>query len=350
MRLADGAEDQRERFFGSQKTLEAGDSRSLRDRLAAVNIAVPGRTKGRKTDDGERYCIVQYLRTLDQVGCLDFPIRVEKRERPDFEVLSGEKVVGLECTEAGSTSAHRADAELEKAPRGSVLEGTKLRKPGESLKDSPMFGDEPERLWVEDILDTLRSKQGKLSGYQEFPEQHLLIYDNSQYRTLTAWTVTDLPRRLADGINELPGYGSEPGQRFQRVSVLRDRVLMYDITGSPLLLPVPVGSALPPLMPLDRLGVSELALREFCRKYRIRKLGFFGSVREDDRFGPQSDVDVLVEFEPEFGLGLLQLALIEFELTNLLERKADLRTVLDLSRYFREEVVRDKTELAYVAG
>ena len=81
------------------------------------------------------------------------------------------------------------------------------------------------------------------------------------------------------------------------------------------------------------------ALREFCQRHHIRKLAFFGSVLRDD-FGPNSDVDVLVEFESSHVPGLLRLVDMEAQISGLLGgRGVDLRTPEDLSRYFRDEVI-----------
>ena len=80
-------------------------------------------------------------------------------------------------------------------------------------------------------------------------------------------------------------------------------------------------------------------IADFCRRHHIRKLSLFGSVLRDD-FGPQSDVDVLVEFEPGRVPGLSFFA-IEDELSNILGYKVDLNTPKMLSRYFREEVQRE---------
>lgn len=81
------------------------------------------------------------------------------------------------------------------------------------------------------------------------------------------------------------------------------------------------------------------ALASVCRQRHIRRLALFGStLRGTSR--PDSDVDLLVEFEPQAKPGLLTLAAIENELSGLLGgRKVDLRTAQDLSRYFRDEVV-----------
>jgi uncharacterized protein with HEPN domain len=58
-----------------------------------------------------------------------------------------------------------------------------------------------------------------------------------------------------------------------------------------------------------------------------------------DDFGPDSDVDVLVEFERDHTPGLITLAGMEIELSGILGRKADIRTPADLSRYFRQDVI-----------
>jgi hypothetical protein len=86
---------------------------------------------------------------------------------------------------------------------------------------------------------------------------------------------------------------------------------------------------------------------EFCRRHHIVRLALFGSVLRDD-FGPDSDVDVLVEFDPAHIPGLFGVTAMERELSGLLGRKADLRTPEDLSRYFREEV-RSAARVLYAA-
>lgn len=87
------------------------------------------------------------------------------------------------------------------------------------------------------------------------------------------------------------------------------------------------------------IAVDRDAIAEFCRRHRICRLALFGSVLRSD-FCAESDVDVLVEFEPRQVIGLIRLAGLERELSEILGRKADLRTPADLSRYFRDEVVR----------
>jgi predicted nucleotidyltransferase len=81
-------------------------------------------------------------------------------------------------------------------------------------------------------------------------------------------------------------------------------------------------------------------LAEFCRRHHIVKFAFFGSVLRDD-FGPESDIDVLIQFDPAHIPGLIALSGMELELSELLGRKADMRTAQDLSRYFRDDVVKN---------
>ena len=86
-----------------------------------------------------------------------------------------------------------------------------------------------------------------------------------------------------------------------------------------------------------RLIIPHARLAAFCRKHHIRRLALFGSVLRDD-FRPESDVDVLVEFQPGHTPGLAFFAMQE-ELSRLLGRRVDLQTPRFLSRYFRDAVV-----------
>jgi predicted nucleotidyltransferase len=84
----------------------------------------------------------------------------------------------------------------------------------------------------------------------------------------------------------------------------------------------------------------------FCKRHSIRKLSLFGSVLRDD-FNDNSDVDFLVEFQEM--PGFLNLSRMEDELSEIIGRKADIRTLQDLSRYFRDEVLKTAT-VQYVEG
>lgn len=89
-----------------------------------------------------------------------------------------------------------------------------------------------------------------------------------------------------------------------------------------------------------RLPIDQGVLEALCRRHHIKKLSLFGSTLKGTA-GPDSDIDLLVEFEADRSPGLIALAGIEIELSELMGgRRVDLRTPQDLSRHFREEVVR----------
>jgi len=96
-----------------------------------------------------------------------------------------------------------------------------------------------------------------------------------------------------------------------------------------------------------RIDIPKERIAEFCRQNQIRRLALFGSVLRDD-FGPDSDVDVLVEFEPGTRVGLRFFGL-EIELSEILGRKVDLNTLGFISDYFREEVLAE-AEVHYDAA
>jgi len=88
-----------------------------------------------------------------------------------------------------------------------------------------------------------------------------------------------------------------------------------------------------------RLNVDREALASLCRRHAIRRLSLFGSFANGSE-SPDSDVDLLVEFEPGGEPGLIGLAGIERELSQLLSgRRVDLRTPADLSAHFRDDVL-----------
>ncbi len=93
------------------------------------------------------------------------------------------------------------------------------------------------------------------------------------------------------------------------------------------------------IMDKIKLRVPRKKLEDFCRRNHIRKLAFFGSVLRDD-FGPDSDVDVLVEFEPGKTPGFAFFGMQE-ELSEILGRKVDLNTPGFLSKYFRDQIIRE---------
>ena len=90
-----------------------------------------------------------------------------------------------------------------------------------------------------------------------------------------------------------------------------------------------------------RLKINKPALTGFCRQHHIQRLSLFGSVLRPD-FKPESDIDVLVEFQPGKTPGFLKLAGMEDELSTVIGgRKVDLRTPQDLSPHFRDRVLKE---------
>lgn len=87
-----------------------------------------------------------------------------------------------------------------------------------------------------------------------------------------------------------------------------------------------------------QLNPDRRILEDFCRRNHIRRLSFFGSVLRED-FSDDSDVDVLVEFEPEAQVGLITLAGLEIELSRILDRRAEIHTPRGLNPHFRDEVL-----------
>jgi len=96
-----------------------------------------------------------------------------------------------------------------------------------------------------------------------------------------------------------------------------------------------------------RIAIPKEEIAAFCRRHHIRRLALFGSVLRDD-FTAESDVDVLVEFEPGHTPGLAFITMQD-ELSQLLGRKVDLNTPDCLSHYFRQEVL-DGAEVLYDAA
>ncbi|MHB1456700.1 MAG: nucleotidyltransferase family protein [Armatimonadota bacterium] len=98
---------------------------------------------------------------------------------------------------------------------------------------------------------------------------------------------------------------------------------------------------------MAQIELPKEQIAAFCKERHIKRLAIFGSALRAD-FRPDSDIDLLVEFEPEQAPGLFGIARMERDLSALLGgRKVDLRTPEDLSKYFRQKVI-DEAEVQYV--
>ncbi len=99
---------------------------------------------------------------------------------------------------------------------------------------------------------------------------------------------------------------------------------------------------------IEKIAIPQDEITAFCERNHIRKLSLFGSVLRDD-FRPESDVDFLVEFEPDHVPGFITFSKMRLELSDILGRQIDLQTPQSLSRYFRKDV-EDRAEKIYSAN
>lgn len=95
------------------------------------------------------------------------------------------------------------------------------------------------------------------------------------------------------------------------------------------------------------IQVNQEQIADFCRRHHIRRFAFFGSVLRDD-FRPDSDVDVLIEFESGYRLGFFELIRMQQEFSRLIGREADFRTPDDLGHFIRDRVMAE-SEVQYAA-
>lgn len=87
-----------------------------------------------------------------------------------------------------------------------------------------------------------------------------------------------------------------------------------------------------------RIDIPYDAIAAFCQRHHVRRLALFGSVLRED-FGPDSDVDVMVEFEPGTRVGYFALVSMQYELEEIIARKVDLLTPGALNPRFRQKVI-----------
>ena len=97
-------------------------------------------------------------------------------------------------------------------------------------------------------------------------------------------------------------------------------------------------------MRLHDVDIPTERLAEFCRRHGVKRLAVFGSILRDD-FGPGSDVDFLVEFLPGVRYSHFELGGMWMELREMVGREVDLKTPKELSRFFRDDVVRESRTL-----
>jgi len=101
-------------------------------------------------------------------------------------------------------------------------------------------------------------------------------------------------------------------------------------------------------MGVHQISATPEMLRAFCRKHHIRRLALFGSALRND-FTPQSDIDIIAEFDPGEPVGFIRLGTVEAELSDLLGRPVDLNLKDSLDPAFRARVL-SEAEILYDAA
>jgi len=331
--------------------LRPGDSVTFENRdhlletLDRLDQRVPARHEGRNRDHREHFCMLRYLRFVAAEDLLPLPVTLRKppegQDPPDFVLEWPDKrQEKFELTD-GSTQ------EYQKRLTAASRNEDHLVLP----VDINMPEKEAAQLWAEILFSAFREKaEGLRDG--RFSLDHLLIYDLTGLGLLVP-----LERGgavLRPQIREWHAREA-PVHRFGRVSILRDLALLLDLEGK--------GRILRQESPYFQLAVIRAhdeedlkrRLREidrYCRENSIRHLKTFGSIRGGDRtdLREDSDLDLLVEFEPGTRVTLLDMARMERELSELIGFKVDLRTAADLSRYFRHEVLQKAVELRAAQG
>jgi uncharacterized protein len=320
------------------------DRDHLLETLDQLDQPVPERHEGRSRDHREHFCMVRYLRLLAGEDLLPLPVTLRKppegQDPPDFvlEWTDGRQET-FELTD-GSTQ------EYQKSLAAANWFENPLVSPGDTLPEK-----EAAQLWAEVLFSAFLRKPEKLRRGR-YDLDHLLIYDLTAVGLLLPLQrgAPVLRQKVQDWYTRVA-----PAHRFGRISILRDQALLLDLEDE--------GRILRQESPYFQLPVIRAhdeedlkrRLREidrYCREHSIRHLKAFGSILGDriDDFREDSDLDLLVEFEPGTRVTLLDMARMERELGELLGFKVDLRTAGDLSRYFRQEVLQEAVELRAARG
>ena len=172
------------------------DAESVSDlgcRLCAIDITVSLRTEGRTTEQCERWSICRLLSTFAETDLLAYPLKIEKRERPDFLLSLPSRQVGIEITEAVPPDWAWANARSEKLSYEEMVFLQRF-KPGEPQRSRDEIeaiargasrgggweGDSPEIEWADAMLHFAHDKAATFAkpGYEHFESNWLLIYDN----------------------------------------------------------------------------------------------------------------------------------------------------------------------------
>lgn len=221
---------------GSELTFS--DRENLLQFLAAVDVSVPGRTEGRRSQHRERYCMVHYLQTLADGSLLEFPLRIVRSQSPDFFLNFTDCSVAVEIRDVGTERSQEATTLLERSPVKTFLEGeASLVRPVEALQHRGYKNNEGDTELAGLILDAIDDKARTINGphFQAADFYDLLLYDNSHLVLVTDFKAL---RPILDALIGTWQSCYELPRRIRQISVLRDSELLYDCGGATRILTV----------------------------------------------------------------------------------------------------------------
>ncbi|WP_200383207.1 hypothetical protein [Thiococcus pfennigii] len=173
--------------------IEASSSEELLNLLRGLDISVPSRTDGRKTEHTERYTICHLLSTLASSNRLQYPLTVQHSDRPDFVLSLAGKSIGIEHTEAVPENEAAKQALREKGI-GPKVHFVSPTSPGEKRRSSKQLraeieademgdgwaGEQAQKEWAQVVQHFIRQKEAKLQaqGFKRHDEDWLLIYES----------------------------------------------------------------------------------------------------------------------------------------------------------------------------
>lgn len=234
-----------EYFFGQfGNTITASNKTTFLSKLATVDITVPSRVDGRRTEHREKYCIVKYMEFLADKNLFNYPLILEKGESPDFLLtFENTKTIGIEHRDVGSASFQAAMTALARAPEGTRLETDSfnalnltpnrnnievaLIHIGKQSRSKGVAGDRWEEEWSELVHQGIKEKSKLLNEPHFRAAEHyeLILYDNTHVGYMNKSKAISLLQCCIDDDHELHGFA----KFYKKISVIHHTEIYYDI-------------------------------------------------------------------------------------------------------------------------
>ena len=221
--------------------ISARNNDELIDALKRVDISVPSRSEGQKSEFRERWSMYRPIATFCKINVLDFPIICNHDDKLDFYFMNGTNEIGVEVTDFIHQDYAHAEAISEKH-QGSVLDSDFFkageRKSAKEIHDiakrTKLTGpgwddDELEAQWAKGVLQTVDDKTGKLrkKDFKVYPKNELLIYDGLQLKSF------DMRKAVLQLKANLINYWSMKEKIFDTVFVERSsKIYQFSCNGS----------------------------------------------------------------------------------------------------------------------